>query len=129
MTSNEFQILKYLKPLVSIPYTDLLNEFCDASAAECSIIRPEDRVNYLIAAGLISSNDNFLSITPLGLHELDEYIENQTRLNRVEATADESNAIARDGTESSRQANRIATVAAYISFLSAIAAIVGILQG
>lgn len=129
MTSNEFQILKYLKPLVNIPYADLLNEFRDVSAAECSIIRPEDRIEYLIAAGLISSSDNFLNITPLGLHELDEYIENQTRLDRVEATADESNAIARDGTESSRQANKIAVIAAVISFFSVIATIVvGICQ-
>ena len=129
MTNNEFRILKYLKPLVNVSRTDLLGEFNDSSAAECSIIRPEDRINYLIAAGLISSNDNYLSITPLGLHELDEYIENQTRLDHVEATAEESNVIARDVTESSRQANKIAVAAAVISFFSAIAAIVGIFQG
>lgn len=93
MTKNESLILKYLKPLVSVSYTDLLGEFRDSSAAECSIVRPEDRIEYLIAAGLISSNDNFLSITPIGLHELDEYVENQTRLDRVEKATARANVI------------------------------------
>lgn len=93
MTNNEFLILKYLKPLVNVSRTDLLGEFRDSSVAECSIIRPEDRIGYLVSAGLISSNDDFLNITPLGLHELDEYIENQSRLDRAEKSAFRANVI------------------------------------
>ena len=89
MTKNESKILEYLKPLADADRTKVLakfndEEFEDKASGKSILIRHEDRLDCLIAFGCIEADGSLLHITPKGLHELDEYPENQTRLKRAE---------------------------------------------
>lgn len=94
MTKNESKILIYLK---SHPHTlqhEILNKCKDDSSYLSKFVLPEERIEYLTDLGLISSDGEILNITSLGLHELDEYLENQTRLDCAEKLAILANIIA-----------------------------------
>ena len=89
MTKYESEILKYLKQIHTADRINVLKQFgednfIDRASGTCSLIRHEDRLDCLIASGCIGCRDASLHITPKGLHELDEYLENQTRLRFIE---------------------------------------------
>lgn len=128
MTKGESEILNHLKLNLHVSEDDILNTFKDPACNSLSVIRAEDRLKSLVELGYVRGS-NYYEITPKGLHALDEYLENVTRLDRVEAVAKESNDIARGSAKSSSRANVISIVAAVISLLAVIATVVEILQG
>ena len=79
-----------------------------------SLIRHEDRLDCLIASGYIESDDTTLRITPNGIHKLDEYLENKTRLDKAETNA--------------RNAFIVSCVSTAIAAVSAITAVLALIS-
>ena len=125
MTKREAEILNFLKQSSYVNENEIANRFKDSSCGVHSVIRTCERLEYLVKIGYVTStrDTHLCNITSIGLHALDEYLENVTRLDRVEASAEESNSIARGSSKSARWANVIAVVAAVISILSLIASL------
>ena len=90
MTKNESKILIYLLKKRNASKIDVLNSVCFNEGSN-SFVNSEDRLIALINQNLISADpvEDSLTITPSGLHELDEYLENKTRLDKLEADAAE----------------------------------------
>ena len=89
MTKHESEILSFLKDKTTVSRETLLNTFKDTKCGNYSYIRTDDRIDALSSFDYIYSapNSTYFEITPAGLHALDEYLENETRLNKAEAHA------------------------------------------
>lgn len=93
MTKHESEILTYLKLNSSAIREDILNNFKDRTCGELSVIRTDDRIRILDELNYIRHpvpNSSDYVITPAGLHALDEYLENQTRLDKAESNANKA---------------------------------------
>lgn len=89
MTKNEAKILEYVKNNETaehpVPKNDILNNFLKYEKIPAE--KTEDRVNVLLRFGYISSKplDDYVKLTSLGLHELDEYFETKSRIDKLES--------------------------------------------
>ena len=95
MTKNEAKILNFIKQSKEdVSRTETLNHFNGNLPDNYGYL--QDRMTALLHFGYIKTDplvddlfkcddDPLVQITPLGLHELDEYLENQTRISKLEA--------------------------------------------
>ena len=86
MTKGESEILNHLKANLHVSEDDILNTFKDPACNSLSVIRADDRLKSLLELGYVRGS-NYYEITPKGLHALDEYLENESRLDEASKNA------------------------------------------
>lgn len=96
MTKNEAAILNYIKQHKDCANFDVMNNA--KTPDRDRYVSAKDRLQLMIDLGYVSGDAlnpkidedgsvHTLTITALGLHELDEFLENQSRISRLESDA------------------------------------------
>lgn len=139
MTNYEYEILNYIKLNKDVSKFDILNNLHPDQCINTFVLADE-RIKALINSGMISSDNDHLSITPAGLHELDTYLDDQLRFERIDKRSEEANKLAAEANEiantankksdeanaHAKKANLIAVISALIAFPSAVISVVSL---
>lgn len=104
MTNSEYEILNYIKLNKDVSKFHILEKF-HPDKTEDTFVLADARITALINSGMISSDNDHLSITPAGLHELDTYLDDQLRFERIDQRSEEANKLAAEANEIANKAN------------------------
>lgn len=104
MTNSEYEILNYIKLNKDVSKFHILEKF-HPDKTEDTFVLADARITELINSGMISSDNDHLSITPAGLHELDTYLDDQFRFERIDKRSEEANKLAAEANKIANEAN------------------------
>lgn len=139
MTNYEYEILNYIKLNKDVSKFDILNNLHPDQCINTFVLADE-RIKALINLGMLSSEGNYLFLTPAGLHELDTYLDEQRRYEQIDSRSAEANKLAAEANEIANTANKksdeanahakkanwIAAISALIAFPSAVISVVSL---
>ena len=139
MTNYEYEILNYIKFNTNVSRYAILNKL-HPDKGKNTFVNADARITALIMLGMLSSDDDHLSLTPAGLHELDTYLDEQRRYEQIDSRSVEANKLAAEANEIAntandksdeanaiaKKANRIAIISALIAFPSAVISVVSL---
>lgn len=124
MTNYEYEILNYIKFNTNVERNDIITKL-HPDKGENTFVNADARISALINLGMLSSEGNYLFLTPAGLHELDTYLDEQRRYEQIDSRSEEANKlaaeankIANEANDQSGEANKIANEANTISYRS-----------
>lgn len=121
MTNYEYEILNYIKLNTDVSKYAILEKFHPDKGAN-TFVNADARITALIMLGMLSSEGNYLFLTPAGLHELDTYLDEQRRYEQIDSRSEEANKLAAEANKIANEANAHSNRANLISVLSVIVA-------
>ena len=139
MTNYEYEILNYIKFNTNVLRNDIITKLHPDKGAN-TFVNADARISALINLGMLSSYENYLTLTPAGLHELDTYLDEQRRYEQIDSRSAEANKLAAKANEiadtankksdeanaHAKKANWIAVISAIIAFPSAVISVVSL---
>ncbi len=135
MTKNESEILLFIKSNPNVEKDDILkNDFKIHPNHVIAALTWLHRVGYVATHPVCPEYTDLqtvhgmlnFDITAKGLHELDEYLENQTRLDKAEKLSEEANSLSKKANGKSDEANSISKFAAFFTAIASITAVVAL---
>ena len=104
MTNYEYEILNYIKLNKDVSKFDILNNLHPDQCIN-TFVNADARISALINLGMLSSEGNYLFLTPAGLHELDTYLDEQRRYEQIDSRSAEANRLAAEANKIANEAN------------------------
>lgn len=104
MTNSEYEILNYIKFNTNVLRNDIITKL-HPDKGENTFVNADARISALINLGLLSSEGNYLFLTPAGLHELDTYLDEQRRYEQIDSRSEEANKLAAEANKIANEAN------------------------
>lgn len=105
MTNYEYEILNYIKFNTNVLRNDIITKL-HPDKGENTFVNANARISALINLGMLSSEGNYLFLTPAGLHELDTYLDEQRRYEQIDSRSEEANKLAAEANEIANTANK-----------------------